>query len=238
MFNTFPLLRFHKAQEEGYPRALAEIKAGLKTTHWIWYIFPQLKHLGQSVTSKYYGLSNLEEAKLFYKNDTLREHLHSCLDALIEHVEHGANVQDIMGEIDTLKLKSCLTLFEVVIRDSDYKYWDSGVITDAVNVLFNGLSCLATLCLLDHPPNRALKSQEKAFLAPYLSDYSSKCPPVILTDSWGFSAADRSLARGLEKLGVLHEYVEEGSKRKHYTLNIFLMQLAYGLVLDSSGYHF
>lgn len=152
MHKESEITRFLIAHDKNYLRAYQELCAGKKETHWIWYIFPQLKHLGRSVTAKYYGLSNLEEAKLFYKNDTLREHLHSCLDALIDHVDHGANVQDIMGEIDTLKLKSCLTLFEVVIQDSDYKYWDSGVITDAQGTLFNNLICLETLSLLNSPP--------------------------------------------------------------------------------------
>ena len=67
--------RFIEAQEKEYLIALEEIKSGKKKTHWIWYIFPQLKELGFSSTSKYYGIKNFEEAKVYLENDLLRNRL-------------------------------------------------------------------------------------------------------------------------------------------------------------------
>ena len=71
MNNNVNLTRFHDAQERSYAFALAEIKAGYKRSHWMWYIFPQIKGLGQSPTSQYYGITSIEEAKAYLEDEIL-----------------------------------------------------------------------------------------------------------------------------------------------------------------------
>ena len=80
----YDLTRFISAQELNYENALAEIKSGRKSSHWIWYIFPQLKVLGFSPTAKHYGIENLDEAKEYLSNEILREHLLEISQALLE----------------------------------------------------------------------------------------------------------------------------------------------------------
>lgn len=119
--------RFIKAQEKDYNRALKEIKNGYKSSHWIWYIFPQIDGLGRSSMSKYYSIKNIEEAKEYLKNDYLRTHLLEISKELLKL--NNKNITDIMGYPDDLKLKSCMTLFDYI---SDYdvfkkvldKYYD------------------------------------------------------------------------------------------------------------------
>ncbi len=103
--------RFIKAQREYFERALSEIKSGRKRSHWMWFIFPQLRDLGQSHTAIYYGISGIDEAKEYIQNDYLRENLIAITCALLALEENDPNV--IMGRIDALKLCSCMTLFEV-----------------------------------------------------------------------------------------------------------------------------
>ncbi len=106
------LSRFLEAQESDYETALTEIKNGRKTTHWIWYIFPQLKDLGSSPNAKYYGIENLDEAKAYLKNETLRERLLEISQALLELEDD--NIKRIMGSaIDARKLLSSMTLFHL-----------------------------------------------------------------------------------------------------------------------------
>ncbi len=107
----YDINRFIEAQEKDYSTALKEIKNGKKVSHWIWYIFPQLGELGYSKYSKYYGINSLEEAKEYYSNDYLRNHLIEISKALLENDNSALN---ICGSIDSLKVKSCMTLFEVV----------------------------------------------------------------------------------------------------------------------------
>lgn len=107
--------RFIKYHEVDYQKALSEIRAGHKQSHWIWYIFPQLKGLGKSEYSCYFGLDGLEEAKSYYANETLRSHLREITQALLDLPE--MDIQKIVPEIDARKLKSSMTLFDVVSPD-------------------------------------------------------------------------------------------------------------------------
>ena len=108
----YDLSRFIKAQEEDYKIALAEIKNGHKTSHWIWYIFPQLKNLGKSRTAIYYGIENLDEAKEYLANDILRAHLLEISQALLELKNN--DIEYIMGSsVDKIKLLSSMTLFHL-----------------------------------------------------------------------------------------------------------------------------
>lgn len=108
----YDLSRFLKAQELHYKIALDEIKEGQKTSHWIWYIFPQLKALGSSPTAKHYGIENLDEAKEYLANDILREHLLEISQALLDLKNN--DIEYIMGSwIDKIKLLSSMTLFHL-----------------------------------------------------------------------------------------------------------------------------
>ena len=104
--------RFIDSHEVYYEMDLTEIKNGYKYGHWMWFIFPQLKGLGESDLADYYGISGLEEAKEYYNNDYLRKHLIEISKALLRVENKSINY--IMGYPDNLKLKSCMTLFELV----------------------------------------------------------------------------------------------------------------------------
>ena len=118
MLLMYNLERFIKAQEFNYENALAEIKKGRKTSHWIWFIFPQLKNLGSSRNAKYYGIENLDEAKKYLENKILRRHLLEISQELLELKNN--DIEDIMGsEIDKAKLLSSMTLFHLAEPDCE-----------------------------------------------------------------------------------------------------------------------
>lgn len=106
---NYDLDRFIQAQEHSYETALTEIKNGLKRTHWMWYIFPQLKELGRSSTAKYYGIDDLEEAKKFLAHPVLGARLKEISGALLQLETNDP--YSVMGNIDGLKLCSSMTLF-------------------------------------------------------------------------------------------------------------------------------
>ena len=111
--------RFKEAQERfvGYEKALEEIRQGEKKSHWIWYIFPQLRGLGRSHNSEYYGIASLDEAKEYLGDPVLKQRLLEISEALLEH--KGQDIHRIMGGIDAKKLCSSTTLFEVAGRDGE-----------------------------------------------------------------------------------------------------------------------
>ena len=98
-----------------YERALAEVKSGKKLTHWIWYIFPQLKGLGTSNNSRYYGIDNIEEARAYLQHPVLGTRLREITSALLDFI--GKNIQDVFGDLDAMKVRSCMTLFNEVSDD-------------------------------------------------------------------------------------------------------------------------
>ena len=113
--DPFDIERFIKAQNDDntYQQALKEILQGHKTSHWIWYIFPQLKGLGHSTYSQYYGLADTDEARTFLANPCLNERLREITNALLIHKDR--NIERLMGSsIDALKLKSSITLFDAI----------------------------------------------------------------------------------------------------------------------------
>ena len=114
------LERFIEAQERTYQVALGEVYNGKKRTHWMWYIFPQLRGLGRSSMAHIYGISSLEEAKAYLNHPILSERLYKICGALLEH--KGANIVEIFGDIDTLKLRSSMTLFS--LTSEDYTIFD------------------------------------------------------------------------------------------------------------------
>ena len=109
MGDSYNIQRFVERQKEDFPIALREIKNGRKVSHWMWWIFPQLKELGYSSTSKYYGISGLEEAKAYLKEPYLRENMQTICNALLTLDTNDAH--RVMGSPDDLKLRSSMTLF-------------------------------------------------------------------------------------------------------------------------------
>jgi uncharacterized protein (DUF1810 family) len=105
------LQRFVDAQNEGqtYERALAELGAGRKTSHWMWFVFPQLAGLGQSEMSRRYAIDSLEEARAYLDHSVLGPRLVESSEALLSH--HGKSAEQILGGIDAIKLRSSMTLF-------------------------------------------------------------------------------------------------------------------------------
>ena len=106
------LNRFLSAQARDYDRALAEIRAGKKVSHWIWYIFPQLKGLGYSTNATYYGIRDLREAMDYLEHPILGPRLVEISQALLKHAHKTAAA--IMGSPDDVKLRSSMTLFSLV----------------------------------------------------------------------------------------------------------------------------
>lgn len=129
------LQRFIEAQNDSYDQALKEIRNGRKLTHWIWYIFPQIKGLGFSYNSEYYGITSLQEAKDYLENELLRKRLFEITESLLMH--KGKDIESIMGEIDALKLKSSMTLFDAV--------QPGGIFGEVLDEFYGGERCRRTL---------------------------------------------------------------------------------------------
>ena len=107
--DPYGLARFLEAQQHCYARVLEELTAGEKASHWMWFIFPQLKGLGRSATARRFGLAGLAEACAYLAHPLLGERLRECT-RLVLAVE-GRTAHEIFGSPDDLKLRSCLTLF-------------------------------------------------------------------------------------------------------------------------------
>ena len=122
------LSRFLKAQEHDYERALGEIRAGRKRSHWMWYIFPQIHGLGFSSTAQYYAICDLQEAKDYLAHPVLGARLKEISSALLDL--EGLSASEIFGYPDDLKLRSCMTLFrmadlnEPIFLEVLEKYYD------------------------------------------------------------------------------------------------------------------
>jgi uncharacterized protein (DUF1810 family) len=112
--------RFVKAQERMYQVALKEIREGKKRSHWMWYIFPQLRGLGTSSMAHTYGISGLDEAKAYLEHPWLSGRLYELCVSLLQHKDKSA--YDIFGDIDEMKLKSSMTLF--ALTSEDYTIFD------------------------------------------------------------------------------------------------------------------
>jgi uncharacterized protein (DUF1810 family) len=134
-----PLERFVLAQEHQYPRALAELQAGRKTTHWIWYVLPQLRGLGHSPVAQQYGLAGRAEAEAFAAHPLLGPRLVRCVQAMLGH--HQRSAVQILGTVDAMKFRSCLTLFaEVAPNETGFR--------QALDRFYDGAPDPATLQLL------------------------------------------------------------------------------------------
>jgi len=110
--DPYDLNRFISAQEGVYDRALVELQDGLKRTHWMWYIFPQIDGLGHSPTTRHYSIKSLEEARQYLVHPVLGTRLVECAEAIMAVQVQSAS--DIFGHPDDWKLQSSMTLFELV----------------------------------------------------------------------------------------------------------------------------
>ena len=109
--DPFDLQRFVAAQDGVMPEVLDELTQGRKRTHWMWFVFPQLAALGMSATAKHFGIRSLDEARAYWAHPVLGPRLAQCCTILLG-VE-GRTAHEIFGSPDDLKLRSCLTLFEL-----------------------------------------------------------------------------------------------------------------------------
>lgn len=109
------LSRFLSAQQNIYTEVVKELRAGKKTSHWMWFVFPQIEGLGHSQTAKFYSIKNIEEAKEYIKHPVLGERLLECSNILLNINKKSAD--EIFGYPDNLKLKSCMTLFKYVASE-------------------------------------------------------------------------------------------------------------------------
>lgn len=112
---TDDVSRFVKAHESVYETALSEVRNGKKESHWIWYIFPQLRGLGRSYNANYYGISGVDEARRYLENPILAAHMKEILNELLNLPANNPEV--IFGKLDAQKLNSSMTLFDVVSPD-------------------------------------------------------------------------------------------------------------------------
>jgi len=109
--DPFGLQRFVEAQDEGrtYDQALAQLRDGHKTGHWMWFVFPQIAGLGQSPMAERYAISSLAEAEAYLEHPVLGDRLLKCAFVLVELT--GRSAREIFGETDAMKLRSSVTLF-------------------------------------------------------------------------------------------------------------------------------
>lgn len=117
---TDPLARFVAAQRDDYATALAELRAGAKRSHWMWYVFPQIAGLGRSAMAQAYAIADLAEARAYLAHPLLGERLRESTDALLAH--GGRDIAAILGGTDAMKLRSSMTLFEVAADGAEPRF--------------------------------------------------------------------------------------------------------------------
>lgn len=133
------LKRFEDAHIRYYHTALKEIRNGRKESHWMWFIFPQIKGLGRSYTSQYYAIESLDEAKAFLNHPYLGKNLLEITNVLL--LLDSNNATEIFGKPDDMKLKSCMTLFAIVSEEQS-------VFDKVISKFFNGKYDNRTINLL------------------------------------------------------------------------------------------
>ena len=138
--DPFRLERFVAAQAGVWQRALAELRAGRKASHWMWFVFPQLAGLGRSDMARRYAIGGLAEARAWLAHPLLGERLEAAVQALLAHRDRPAEA--ILGPVDALKLRSSLTLFEAAAGAGE------GPWAEALDAFYGGERDPATLALL------------------------------------------------------------------------------------------
>ena len=132
----FHLDRFITAQAPVYGQVLRELCDGHKTSHWMWFIFPQLRGLGHSETSRCYGIESLAEARAYLADDVLGNRLCECTELVNGHA--GQRIETILGNVDAMKFRSSMTLFSRATHDN-------ALFRAALNTFFGGKPDEATL---------------------------------------------------------------------------------------------
>jgi uncharacterized protein (DUF1810 family) len=116
--DPYDLQRFADAQQGSYERALEELRAGRKTGHWMWFVFPQIAGLGRSPMAQRYAIGSLDEARAYLAHPVLGARLRESAEALLHHA--GTSPERILGGIDALKLRSSMTLFDRAAEDDQF----------------------------------------------------------------------------------------------------------------------
>jgi len=137
--DEYQLERFVRAQEPIYPQVLAELRAGRKRTHWIWFIFPQIAGLGSSPTSRHFAIQSAAEARACLAHPILGPRLEECVAALL--VGQAVSALSVFGQPDTQKFQSSLTLFAGVSAPGS-------IFEQALDRFFDGQTCQATQLFL------------------------------------------------------------------------------------------
>ena len=145
MDDIYDLQRFVEAQEQVYGRVLAELRAGAKRSHWIWFIFPQLKQLGRSATAQHFGIASLAEADAYWRHPVLGPRLRDCTELVVSL--EGKTALQVLGWPDEVKLRSSMTLFEQAAPEEP-------VFGQALEKYFRGLRDEKTIELLNQAPPR------------------------------------------------------------------------------------
>lgn len=129
MGDVFNLQRFTDAQADIYQRVVAELRSGMKRSHWMWFVFPQIAGLGSSTTAIHYAISSLTEAEAYLAHPVLGPRLRECTQ-LVNEID-GRSIDDIFGYPDDLKFRSSMTLFSSASADNQ-------IFLDALEKYFNG----------------------------------------------------------------------------------------------------
>ena len=145
----FDLQRFIAAQAGVYEQALAELRAGRKRSHWMWFVFPQLRGLGRSETARLYGLEGPDEARAYLEHPVLGPHLRQAFEAILSA---PGDAEAILGPVDALKLRSSATLFHRVAPDDP-------LFTRVLDRFYDGLADPATDALLGGGGQAARQAQ-------------------------------------------------------------------------------
>jgi len=119
--DPFELSRFVAAQDPVFDTVLAELTAGRKETHWMWFVFPQLRALGRSPIASFYGIGTIEEARAYLLHPVLAERLAQTVDAVLR--VSGSSAHDIFGSPDDLKFRSSMTLFNEAASATQDRFW-------------------------------------------------------------------------------------------------------------------
>lgn len=135
------LYRFSKAQDLYWYTVVEEIARGQKETHWIWFVFPQLRGLGSSRFAQYFGLASPQEAAEYWDDDVLGDKLRSCVELLLG-LPADTRIEQVFGKVDAMKLRSCMTLFENV------SYQNVGIV-EVLDRYFDSERCARTIEIIN-----------------------------------------------------------------------------------------
>jgi uncharacterized protein (DUF1810 family) len=137
--DPYDLQRFIDAQDRVFEIALAELRSGSKQSHWMWFVFPQLRGLGRSPTAEFFGISSVDEAGAYLSHTLLGERLRQSVETVLPWASKRT-AEQILGPVDAMKLRSSLTLFDAVAPHS--------LFGRALDVFFGGMPDERTLALI------------------------------------------------------------------------------------------